>query len=79
MIGLGGAVGTGLFVGSSQALAIGGPLSLLLDYVFISVLVYGLVTVISEIGPYMLVHGGTMSYRGFRYVSRRLGFAMGYL
>jgi amino acid transporter len=79
MIALGGAVGTGLFVGSGQALAIGGPLSLLLDYGFISVLDYGLGTVIAEIGPYMPVHGGTMSYDGFRYVSRSLAFAIGYL
>ena len=79
MMALGGTIGTGLFVGSGQALAIGGPLSLLLGYIFISVLVYCLVTGIAEVGAYMPVHGGTMSYHGFRYVSRSMGFAMGYL
>lgn len=79
LMGLGGTIGTGLFVGSGQSLAIGGPASLLLGYVFISVLVYCLVTAIAEIGAYMPVHGSTMSYHGFRYVSRSLGFAMGYL
>ncbi|EEA25743.1 hypothetical protein TMatcc_006025 [Talaromyces marneffei ATCC 18224] len=79
MMALGGTIGTGLFVGSGQSLAIGGPASLLLAYIFISVLVYSLVTAIAEIGAYMPVHGGTMSYHGFRYVSRSLGFAMGYL
>ena len=69
----------GLFVGSGQALAIGGPASLLLGYLFISGLVYCLVTAIAEIGAYMPVHGGTMAYHGFRYVSRSMGFAMGYL
>ncbi|KAI3076773.1 hypothetical protein CBS147353_4711 [Aspergillus niger] len=79
LMALGGTIGTGLFVGSGQALHIGGPLSLLLGYIFISVLVFALVTGIAEIGAYMPVHGGTMSYHGFRYVSRSMGFAMGYL
>ncbi|GFF37107.1 probable proline-specific permease put4 [Aspergillus lentulus] len=79
LMALGGTIGTGLFVGSGQALAIGGPLSLLLGYIFISVLVYALVTGMAEIGAYLPVHGGTMSYHGFRYVSRSMGFAMGYL
>lgn len=42
-------------------------------------MVYGIVTAIAEVGAYLPVHGGTMSYHGFRYVSRSLGFAMGYL
>jgi amino acid transporter len=79
MMALGGTIGTGLFVGAGQSLAIGGPASLLIGYIFISCLVYCLVTAIAEIGAYMPVHGGTMSYHGFRYVSRSLGFAMGYL
>ncbi|KAJ5557950.1 hypothetical protein N7535_009443 [Penicillium sp. DV-2018c] len=79
LMALGGTIGTGLFVSSGQALAIGGPASLLLGYVFISAMVYGLVTAIAEVGAYLPVHGGTMSYHGFRYVSRSLAFAMGYL
>ncbi|KAL2823448.1 amino acid permease/ SLC12A domain-containing protein [Aspergillus cavernicola] len=79
LMALGGTIGTGLFVGSGQALNIGGPLSLLLGYIFISTLVYCVVTGIAEMGAYLPVHGGTMSYHGFRYVSRSMGFAMGYL
>ncbi|KAJ5201360.1 uncharacterized protein N7498_006023 [Penicillium cinerascens] len=79
LMALGGTIGTGLFVSSGQSLAIGGSASLLLGYIFISAMVYGLVTAIAEIGAYLPVHGGTMSYHGFRYVSRSLGFAMGYL
>ncbi|OJJ00891.1 hypothetical protein ASPVEDRAFT_592630 [Aspergillus versicolor CBS 583.65] len=79
LMALGGTIGTGLFVGSGQALNIGGPLSLFLGYVFISTLVYCVVTGIAEVGAYLPVHGGTMSYHGFRYVSRSMGFAMGYL
>ncbi|KAJ6024635.1 Proline-specific permease [Penicillium herquei] len=79
LMALGGTIGTGLFVGSGQSLATGGPPSLLMSYIFIAAMVYGLVTAIAEIGTYLPVHGGTMSYHGFRYVSRSLGFAMGYL
>ncbi|KAL3479697.1 amino acid permease/ SLC12A domain-containing protein [Aspergillus californicus] len=79
LMALGGTIGTGLFVGSGQALNIGGPLSLFLGYIFISTLVYCVVTGIAEIGAYLPVHGGTMSYHGYRYVSRSMGFAMGYL
>ena len=42
-------------------------------------LVYFIVTAIAEVATYLPVHGGTMSYYGFRYVSRSLGFALGYL
>lgn len=76
---LGGAIGTGLFVSTGRSLAIGGPASLLIAYCFISFLVYCIITAIAEVGTYMPVHGATMSYHGFRYVSRSLGFAMGYL
>ncbi|PWY82091.1 hypothetical protein BO70DRAFT_35239 [Aspergillus heteromorphus CBS 117.55] len=79
LMALGGTIGTGLFVGSGQALHIGGPLSLLLGYIFISGLVYAIITGLAEVGAYLPVHGGTMGYHGYRYVSRSLGFAMGYL
>ncbi|KAJ5175764.1 uncharacterized protein N7482_001641 [Penicillium canariense] len=79
LMALGGTIGTGLFVSSGQSLATGGPASLLMGYIFISAMVYGLVTAIAEIGAYLPVHGGTMSYHGFRYVSRSMGFSMGYL
>ncbi|KAI1918237.1 hypothetical protein LOZ58_006061 [Ophidiomyces ophidiicola] len=79
MMALGGTIGTGLFVGSGQALAIGGPAFLLGAYIFIGTLVLMVVTAIAEIGTYLPVHGANMSYYGYRYVSRSLGFALGYL
>ncbi|RAL13413.1 proline permease PrnB [Aspergillus homomorphus CBS 101889] len=79
LMALGGTIGTGLFVGSGQALHIGGPLSLLLGYIFISGLVYALVTGLGEVGAYLPTHGATMAHHSVRYVSRSLGFAMGYL
>lgn len=44
MIALGGTIGTGLFVGSGQALLIGGPLFFVLGYCIITILVYGIVS-----------------------------------
>ncbi|KAL1960090.1 hypothetical protein VTO42DRAFT_262 [Malbranchea cinnamomea] len=79
MMAIGGTIGTGLFVGSGQALATGGPAFLLGAYCFIGALVFLAVTAVAEIGAYLPVHGGTMSYYGYRYVSRSLGFALGYL
>ncbi|GAD99023.1 proline permease PrnB [Paecilomyces variotii No. 5] len=79
MMAIGGAIGTGLFVGSGQALALGGPAFLFASYIIVSLLVFFIVTAISEVASYLPVHGGSMSYYGYRYVSSSLGFAMGYL
>ncbi|TDZ16316.1 Proline-specific permease [Colletotrichum orbiculare MAFF 240422] len=79
MISLGGAIGTSLFLGTAQVLRVGGPGFLLLAYGLLSIMVYGIVTAIAEVGTYLPVPGGTMSYYGNEYVSRSLGFAMGYL
>ncbi len=79
MIALGGTIGTGLFVGSGQTLALGGPAFILVCYIVMTILVYFVVTAITEVATYLPVHGGTMSYYGYRYVSRSMGFAMGYL
>jgi amino acid permease len=79
MIAIGGTIGTGLFVGSGQTLARGGPAFILASFCIMTALVLFVVTAITEIAAYLPVHGGTMSYYGYRYVSRSLGFAMGYL
>lgn len=44
MIALGGTIGTGLFVGSGQALLMGGPLFFFIGYCLITILVYGIVS-----------------------------------
>jgi amino acid transporter len=71
--------GTGLFVGSGGTLAKGGPLFILMGYSLLSILVYCVVTAITEVAAYLPVSGGTMSYYGNRYVSDSMGFAMGWL
>ncbi|KAI8654152.1 AA-permease domain-containing protein [Fusarium sp. Ph1] len=79
MIAIGGAIGTSLFLGTAQVLRVGGPLFLLISYGVLSVLVYCIVTGIAEVATYLPVPGGTMAYYGHKYVSRSMGFAMGYL
>jgi amino acid transporter len=79
MIALGGTIGTGLFMGSGQTPALGGPAFIVVSYIVMTILVYFIVTAITEVATYPPVHGGTMSYYGYRYVSRSMGLAMGYL
>jgi amino acid transporter len=79
MIAIGGSIGTGLFVGAGQALAIGGPGLLLIAYCLTSLLVYGVVTAVIEVATYLPVSGCSMAYYCGRYVSSSLGFALGWL
>ncbi|KAH7324915.1 amino acid permease/ SLC12A domain-containing protein [Stachybotrys elegans] len=79
MIALGGAIGTSIFIGTAQVLRIGGPLFLVLGYSFLCILVYLIMTGLAEIAAYLPVQGGTMSFYGSKYISRSMGFALGYL
>lgn len=79
MIALGGTIGTGLFVGSGQALQMGGPCFLLVAYLLMSILVFGIVTATTEFSSYLPVRGSSVSYFGSRYVSSSLGFALGWM
>lgn len=78
MIAIGGTIGTGLFVGSGQALRMGGPLFLVLSYCILSTIVYGVVTATTEMSSYLPVRGCSMAYFGTRFFSRSLGFALGW-
>lgn len=79
MLALGGTIGTGLFVGTGATLARGGPAFILAAYIIMSILVFFIVSAITEVASYLPVSGGTMSYYGSRNVSNSLGFAMGWL
>jgi amino acid permease len=76
---LGGTIGTGLFVGSGQTLARGGPAFLLACFVFVGYLVFGVVTAITEVGSYLPTPGSSMNLFAYRYANRSLGFSLGYL
>ncbi|KAK1966590.1 hypothetical protein LY78DRAFT_563334, partial [Colletotrichum sublineola] len=67
------------FFGTAQVLRVGGPGVLMLAYGLLSLMVYIIVTAITEVGTYLPVTGDMMSYYGSKYVSRGLGFAIGYL
>ncbi|KAE8155023.1 amino acid permease/ SLC12A domain-containing protein [Aspergillus avenaceus] len=79
MMAIGGAIGTGFFVGAGQALAIGGPGFLFLAYCLMSLLVYGVFTAVIEMSTYLPTTGSSVAYYCSRYVSPSLGFALGWL
>ncbi|KAF2710369.1 hypothetical protein K504DRAFT_430834 [Pleomassaria siparia CBS 279.74] len=79
MIALGGTIGTGLFVGSGQTLARGGPAFIVGSYCLMSFLIFCVVSGIVEVAAYLPTSGSSMNLFGFRYVSRSMGFALGWL
>ncbi|KAE8146210.1 amino acid permease/ SLC12A domain-containing protein [Aspergillus avenaceus] len=76
---IGPTLGTGLFIGSGQALAAGGPASLLGSYIFISVLIYCITTAVAEVATHLPSKHGTMLSHNYQYTSSHLGFSLGYL
>lgn len=76
MIAIGGSIGTGLFVGSGQAISIGSPAFLLVAYSLLAILVYSIITAMIEIGTHLPVSGSSMAYYCNRFVSPSLGFAL---
>ncbi|KAL0250197.1 hypothetical protein I308_103505 [Cryptococcus tetragattii IND107] len=76
MIALGGAIGTGLFVGSGSALATGGPVGFWLGYVFMGLMVYTMMIALGEMASLYPVAGAFTHYAA-RFVDPALGFATG--
>ena len=79
MIAIGGTMGTGLFVSTGQTLARGGPAFILGSFCLMSFLIWCIITCIVEVAAYLPTQGSSMNLFGYRYVSRSLGFAMGWL
>ncbi|WVQ86137.1 hypothetical protein IAT38_008305 [Cryptococcus sp. DSM 104549] len=77
MIALGGAIGTGLFVGSGSALNTGGPVGLWLGYIFMSSMVYAMMVALGEMAALYPVSGAFTHYAA-RFVDPSLGFALGF-
>ena len=76
LIALGGAIGTGLFYGSSESIALAGP-SILLAYLVGGFAIFMIVRALSE----MSVEdpkAGAFSYYATRYWSKRAGFISGW-
>ncbi|KAL5635997.1 hypothetical protein ACGC1H_004716 [Rhizoctonia solani] len=77
MIALGGAVGTGLIIGSGTALRRGGPLGLLLGYSFVGFVCFMVMTSLGEMAAYLPHRKGFSGY-ATRFVDPALGFALGW-
>ncbi|KAF8654054.1 hypothetical protein AX16_003589 [Volvariella volvacea WC 439] len=77
MIALGGAVGTGLIIGSGTALRRGGPLGLLLGYSFVGFVCYLVMVSLGEMAAYLPHKKGFAGY-ATRFVDPALGFALGW-
>ncbi|POW07454.1 hypothetical protein PSTT_08234, partial [Puccinia striiformis] len=77
MIAIGGTIGTGLFVGSGEALHSGGPVALLLGYSIMGVIVYSMMVALGEMVTMFPVTGAFIHYTT-RFVDPALGFAVGW-
>jgi amino acid transporter len=77
MIAIGGSIGTGLFVGSGNALATGGPASLVLSFVLTGIMLYCTVHALGEMAVLFPVAGSFSAY-STRFLDPAWGFAMGW-
>lgn len=77
MIAIGGSIGAGFFVGSGNALSIGGPATLLIDFVIIGVMMFNVVYALGELAVMYPVSGGFYTY-STRFIDPSWGFAMGW-
>ncbi|ODV63088.1 dicarboxylic amino acid permease ASCRUDRAFT_68863 [Ascoidea rubescens DSM 1968] len=78
MIAIGGALGTGLIIGTGSALAAAGPGSVFLAYVLVGFIVYDVMCALGEMAAYIPLPDGFTGY-AHRYVDPALGFAVGWM
>lgn len=77
MIAIGGAIGTGLIIGTGQALARAGPGSILISYSAVGLLVYMVMCALGEMAAW-LPHGSGFAGYATRFVDPAFGCAVGY-
>ncbi|KND88330.1 Dicarboxylic amino acid permease [Tolypocladium ophioglossoides CBS 100239] len=77
MIAIGGALGTGLIVGTGKALAQTGPGSLFISYTFVGGLVFMVMAGLGEMSAWLPLSSGFTGY-ATRYCHPSLGFALGW-
>lgn len=77
MIAIGGALGTGLIVGTGKALAQAGPGSLFISYTFVGMLVFMVMAGLGEMAAWLPLSAGFTGY-ATRYCHPSLGFALGW-
>ncbi|KAL8960415.1 MAG: hypothetical protein Q9193_002874 [Seirophora villosa] len=77
MIAIGGAIGTGLIIGTGSALAKAGPLSILISYTIVGFIVYMVMCALGEMAAYLPIQSGFTGYAN-RFCDPALGFSLGY-
>lgn len=77
MIAIGGAIGTGLFVSSGSALALGGPASLLIAFGLIGIMLWCTIHALGELAVLFPI-AGSFSVYSSRFIDPAWGFAMGW-
>ncbi|RDL41140.1 Amino acid transporter-like protein [Venustampulla echinocandica] len=77
MIAIGGSIGTGLFIGSGEALATGGPASLLIAFILIGGVLFCTVQALGEMAVTFPVAGSFSAY-ATRFIDPAWGFASGW-
>ena len=77
MIAIGGAIGTGLIIGTGSALARAGPGSVLISYCLVGFLVYLVMCALGEMAAWIPLSSGFTGYAD-RYCDSALGFALGW-
>lgn len=75
MIAIGGAIGTGLFIGSGKVLSHGGPASVIIAYSIIGAMIYSTVHALGELAVTFPVSGAFVTYNT-RFMDPSWSFAM---
>ncbi|CAI4214237.1 unnamed protein product [Parascedosporium putredinis] len=75
---LGGAIGTGLFVGSGLILSTLGPAPLFMGYMSMMMIVWNIMNNLGEMATYLPLKGVSVPYFVERFVEPSLGFACGW-
>lgn len=78
MIAIGGAIGTGLIIGTGKALAQAGPGSVFISYLIIGFVVYLVMAALGEMAAWLPISAGFTGY-ATRFCDPSLGFALGWL
>lgn len=77
MIAIGGAIGTGLIIGTGKALAQAGPGSIFLSYTIIGFLVFLVMAALGEMAAWLPMSAGFTGYAS-RFCDPSLGFTLGW-
>ena len=78
LIAIGGAIGTGLFVGSGSTLSTVGPAPLFMAFVAMSAILWVVMQALTEMTTYLPIQGAAPSYYIHQFFEPSLAFAAGW-